>query len=243
MIPPKTYNIQFLKRQDLAKDTHSFFFKRPVDFEFIAGLYNRWTLPIEATDGRGNSRLFTISSSPLEKEYVSFPTKIVQSQFKKALLELKEGAQIQMFGPLGRFTLDENDNRTCVLLAGGIGITPFHSIIPYANAQKLTIPLILIASFSTPEEMVFYDELTQIAKENQNIKVIYTITRPQESQQQWTGETGRISDTMIKKYVSNVMDAIYYVVGPPAMLEGMKKVLLDMEIKEENIKVEQFTGY
>jgi ferredoxin-NADP reductase len=243
MIESKPYTLHFLKKVAVAKDTYSFYFSRPEEFEFTAGQYNRWTLPITATDGRGSSRFFTISSSPLEKDYLTITTKIIQSDFKKALLELKENDEIKIFGPMGEFTLDESDTRERIFIAGGIGITPFHSMLLYAGSNNLSLPLTLLASYSVPEEMVFYDELTQLAKAHSNIRIVYTITKPQESQIPWNGETGRVTEGMLKKYAKDVMQSVFYIVGPPPMVEGTKALLEQMKIPVANVRTEQFTGY
>lgn len=243
MIPPKNFTVKFIKKEEAALQTESFFFERPPDFEFIAGQYNRWTLPITANDRKGNSRLFSISSSPLGKDFVCLTTKLTGSDFKNGLLNLKEGDQIQMFGPMGRFVLDENDSRKKVFISGGIGITPFHSILNYVSGRELNMPITLLASFSTPEEMIFLDNLKQIENHKTNIKVVYSATRPEQSKIKWEGETGRIGENMIKKYVQNISESIFYVVGPPAMVESTKQMLLETNISLENIKVEQFTGY
>ena len=100
MVQSQTYTIPFISKKEIAKDTFSFYFSRPKEFEFIAGQYNRWILPTNATDGRGASRFFTISSSPNEKDFISLTTKIIQSDFKKSLLQLKEKDEIKIFGPM-----------------------------------------------------------------------------------------------------------------------------------------------
>jgi ferredoxin-NADP reductase len=242
MIDSKPYTIKFISKQELTKDTFTFAFERPNDFAFLPGQYNRWTLPIEATDKRGSSRYFTISSSPSDIDTLTVTTKIIQSDFKKALLNLKKNDEIKIFGPMGNFILDETTSKPRVLIAGGIGITPYHSMLTYAAAKKLTIPLTLLVSFSMPEEMVFYDELKKL-ESYPNIKIIYTITKPEESQTPWTGEKGRISEELIKKYVSDITNSLFYVVGPPPMEEATTKILKGMQIAEENILTEAFTGY
>ncbi len=243
MIPSQTYTTEFISKKEVAKDTYSFYFKKPKDFTFLAGQYNRWTLPITASDGRGASRIFTISSSPLENDYLSITTKVGMSDFKKFLWQLQENAQITIFGPMGQFTLDETDTRQKVLIASGIGITPFHSILLYAAAKNLAISLTLLVSFSTVEEAVFYNELTELGKTHPNIKIVYTITHPEESQSKWSGETGRISSEMIQKYVTNISQSVFYMAGPPPMVEGSKKLLAEINIAVKNLKVEQFASY
>lgn len=243
MIDPKQYTICFKSKEKIAKDTFSFFFERPEEFEFLPGQYNRWTLPLTATDKRGSSRFFTISSSPSKKETLIITTKMIQSDFKKALSELKEGDEIKIFGPMGNFVFDETNTKPRVLIAGGIGITPYHSMITYAASKNLTIPITLLVSFSIPEEMIFFEEFKKIEDEHNNIKIVYSITKPEDSQIQWHGEKNRITDEMIKKYVPNITNQFFYVVGPPPMEETITKLLKNLGIFEENIFTEAFTGY
>ncbi len=243
MIDSKPFTIHFRSKQEIAKDTYTFFFERPQDFEFLPGQYNRWTLPITATDGRGSSRFFTISSSPLEKKSLTVTTKIIQSDFKKALVQLKENDEIKIFGPMGNFILDETNTTPRVFIAGGIGITPYHSMITYAAANNLTIPLTLFVSFSTPEEMVFFEELKTIEEQHANMTIVYTITKPEESQTEWNGEKGRITQELIKKYVPSFNELLFYVVGPPPMEEATTQLLKDMQVPQGNILTEAFTGY
>jgi len=170
-------------------------------------------------------------------------TKQGQSDFKKAFFNLSSAEKIKFYGPMGGFVLQDEDIFDHVFLAGGIGITPFHSMITYVAGKKLKIPITLFVSFSVPEEMVFYEELTNIAKENQNIKIVYTITKPELSQKPWPGETGRFSEELIKKYISDITRPTYYIVGPPQMVEGTEKLLEQIGIAPEKVKVEQFIGY
>jgi len=158
-------------------------------------------------------------------------------------LNLKENDEIKIFGPMGNFILEETNTKPKIFIAGGIGITPYHSMITYAAEKNLMIPLTLFVSFSTPEEMVFFDELKKIGEEHNNIKIVYTVTKPENSQIPWKGEIGRISEVLIKKYVPDIVDTLFYVVGPPAMEEATTKMLKDMKIEEENILTEAFTGY
>ncbi len=243
MIDSQPYTIKFLQKKELAKETFVFYFSRPEGFKFTTGQYNRWTLPITATDGRGSSRFFTISSSPLDSNYLSLTTKIIQSDFKRALLELKENDEIKIFGPMGNFIFDETNTKPQIFIAGGIGITPFHSILQYVAAKNFIMPLTLFVSFSTPEEIVYFDELKQIEKQHNTIKIIYTVTKPENSQILWNGETGRISQELIQKYVPNFINCDFLIVGPPQMEEATKKLLIAMNIAEGNIMTEQFTGY
>ncbi len=242
-IAPQEFYLPFLKKEKVAKDTYAFYFDRSFrPFEFLPGQHVRVTLPIEHPDARGNSRLFSIASSPLEKKFSLIVTKIIQSSFKQALLQLIPGQKVHFLGPLGMFYLKEEIHSSHVFLAGGIGITPFLSMIPYAVEKKLTITIVLLASFSTMNDIIFYDRLTALARNNPYIKIVYALTHPKESES-WSGEIGRISKENIKKHVPEYEKALYYIVGPPAMVTAMIEIVKNMEIPKEQILRESFVGY
>jgi len=249
---PKDFVLHFVKKEQVAADTYTFYFDRTnvPDFTFIAGQYLKWTLPHDHPDERGTSRLFTISSSSLNTSFITLTTKIIQSTFKKALFALPSGAEMQCYGPMGRFIYDTSIVKPAVFLAGGIGLTPFHSILTSLVDAKLAQPIYFFVSFSTVEEVIFYDELMAVAQKNPQIHVIYTITHSDENpstssrKKEWTGQTGRVSKEMIEKYVGIGLDKnIYYLCGPKAMVDAMESTLKESGITQDLIKKENFVGY
>lgn len=243
---PVDFSLSLIKKEKVSQDAYAFYFDRTKnpDFEFRPGQYIRMTIPHENPDERGSNRLFSLITSPLDKEKIGITTRIIQSSFKKALASLSEGSQVQFSGPRGMFIFDETDIRPRVFLAGGIGITPFHSMLLYINEKKLSIPITFFASFSTVADIVFYDELMNFQKENPNIKIVYTVSRPEESGEPWSGETGRISQELIKKYVGDISKALYMVAGPSAMVQAMFEIVQTMGgVPQDQIKKETFTGY
>jgi ferredoxin-NADP reductase len=240
---PRDFELPFVKKEQIVKDIWTFYFSRKdTDVDFLAGQFIRMTLAIKEPDERGSSRTFSISSSPLDKEYLTITTRVLQSTFKQTLFNLAPGVSVSFFGPNGRFLLVE-ENKQYVFLAGGIGITPMHSMIRFASQANLKSTMMLFASFSSPEEMIFYDELVKISKDHQNITVIYTITKPEISQMSWTGEKGRISADLIKKYAPDFVNALFYVSGPPVMVDAMLSLVKEMGIPDERVKKEKFVGY
>lgn len=250
MIAPRDFILPFLKKEQVAHDAYAFYFDRikrgsavaeEPDLDFLPGQYVKMFLDVQNPDDRGSSRSFSIASSPLEKDYVMITTRIIQSAFKKTLANLTPGVQVKFFGPNGRFVFDDSETKPHIFLAGGIGITPFHSMLTYIAEKDIKIPITLFVSFSTVEEVVFYDELTNLAKEHPNIKVVYTITHPENSS--WRGETGRISEDMIKKYCPNFSDSLFYASGPPVMTDAMVELVKNMGIPDERVRKEKFVGY
>ncbi len=239
---PEEFFLPFVKKEQVAKDAFAFYFDRSKQaFDFIAGQYIRITLPHQNPDERGITRLFSIVSPPYDKQNLIITTRIIQSSFKKTLYNVTPDTQVKFFGPMGVFVLKEEEHNPRVFLAGGIGITPFHSMLLYANEKKLQFPITFFASFSTPEDVIFQQELESIAKQNPNIKVIYTVSHPENSS--WQGEKGRISEELIKKYVQNMSEPTYYIAGPPAMVLAMEELVKGMGVAQEQIKKEQFVGY
>lgn len=241
---PSDFYLPFIKKEKVARDTFAFYFDRKnIDLKFIPGQYIKMRIPHENADERGTSRSFSIASSPLNKENIFIITKIIQSSFKKRLNNLSVGQKVEFFGPLGSFLFKEEDTTPRVFLAGGIGITPFLSMISYANEKKLQIPITLFVSFSAVEEFIYYDYLTNIVKNNPSIKIAYTASRIEESQIPWNGETGRISQDLIKKYIVNIGFQKYFIAGPPAMVSAMEELVKGLNIPAEQIKKENFIGY
>lgn len=233
--------LPLVKKEKIAENTYSFYFDRAKqNLDFLPGQYIRMVLPLESPDDRGNSRFFTIASSPLEKDCIMITTKIIQSAFKKRLDKIRIGEGVQFFGPFGGFVLSEEDQKERVFLAGGIGITPYHSMIMFSSVKNLSIPITLFVSFSTFQEMFWYEKFSQIAKNNKNIKVIYTLTH---SDNNWSGEKGRITIDIIKKYVPDILEPSYYIAGPPAMVSAMEEIIESAGVASDKIFIENFLGY
>lgn len=241
-IKAHAFTLPFVKKELVAKDTFAFYFDRSKEqWDFHPGQYVRMMLPHENPDDRGTMRYFTISSSPLDTQYLRITTEVIQSSFKKHMFDLKKGQEVSFFGPNGEFYFLEQEKGVHVFLAGGIGITPFLSMIEYAVAKNITTPIYLFDAFSTVEEMIFYDHLKEISKQHPNIHIIFTISHPDGSD--WKGDTGRISEGLLKKYLQDVSIPLYYMVGPPPMVEASVKMVEELGVPEERILQEHFSGY
>ena len=186
-------------------------------------------LPVTNEKGRGNSRMFTIASSPLEKDYIFIVTRRGKSLFKKTLFNLKSHTSVKFYGPSGGLVLNELRKTPYIFLGLGIGITPFRSMIKYISQKNLNIPITLFVSFSKKENFCFYDELMDISKSNPNIKIIFSLTR--------------INDGLIKKYIKNINKHLYYIVGSPKAVLDLEEVVSGMGVSSDKISTEIFEGY
>jgi ferredoxin-NADP reductase len=135
-IPLAGFRTGLLSRNSVAEGTMAFHFARPKGFSFKAGQAADLTLlnPPE-TDSEGNIRTFSIASPPFE-EQLTFATRMRDTAFKRSLKVVPLGTEIQIAPPSGSFTLHKNANKPAVFLAGGIGITPFLSVIRQADPHS-----------------------------------------------------------------------------------------------------------
>lgn len=240
---PQEFYLPFIKKEQVSKDAFAFYFRREGNFDFLPGQYVRMYLPGTNIDGRGDLRPLTIASSPRDKNYLVVITRVIQSAFKKRLSELISGEKVKFYGPMGGFVLHEEEKNEQVFLAGGIGITPFLSMISYVNEKKLQLKITLFVSFSMVEDVIYKEKLEEIAQRNKNIKVVYTVTKPEELKLPWSGETGRISDELIRKYIKDPLEELYYIVGPPKMVSAMEELISTMGVSSQQVLIENFTGY
>jgi ferredoxin-NADP reductase len=226
----------------MAPLVYDFIFTTDSNLKFEAGQYLEWTLPIFKTDGRGNRRYFTIASSPTEKEIhlgVKIPS--VPSVFKKGLLDMKPGDTMLAGQLAGDFTLPHNTNRPIVCIAGGIGITPFRSMIKNIIDSGTKRDLTLLYASSDVSEFVYRDVFD--AAESLGVKTAYILSGAKEVPSSWQGPVGYITADMVKQNVSNYDKALYYISGPNIMVENYKKMLTGMGISRLNIVTDYFPGY
>ncbi len=224
--------LKLTEKKNETADVVTFLFEpSQPDFSWKAGQYLRYHLENPQSDDRGQNRYFTIASAPYQK-MVQITTRINQersSTFKTQLTNLSPGEEVEAVGPLGSFTLDD-PQQSYVFIAGGIGITPFHSIILDLNHQNLPINITLLYANRT-EEVVFKEELEKISSTHPEFKTNYFI-----------GET-KIDGPAIKHLVPNLQLPFFYISGPEPMMESFVGILTEMGVPEEHIKHDYFPGY
>jgi ferredoxin-NADP reductase len=230
-------------RREVAEQTIAFRFEKPARWTFKAGQFIDMTLlhPSE-TDAEGNTRAFSIASGPHE-ETLMVTTRMRDTAFKRTLKVAPIGTAVKIDGPFGDLTLPHSASRTLVFLAGGIGITPFRSMLVWAAREKLPHRIVLFYSNRRPEDAPFIEELQMLEQTNPNYKCIATMTAMEKSHRSWNGETGLINQEMLGKYLSDVGAPIYYVAGPPAMVKGLREMLRKAGVDDDDIRAEEFAGY
>ncbi len=231
-------------RRQVAQGTMSFAFDLGGQtFSFKPGQYLNATLsqPLYQND-EGSTRTFSIASSPRDP-FLMVATRMRGSAFKRSLAEMPLGSPVNINGPFGSFTLPQDAATPVVLVAGGIGITPFRSIVKHAAEQQLPHRLTLIYSNRTPEEAPFLDDLYGWEKANPRFRFIPTMTKPEASAQGWQGRTGYIDAAFVRDVLAGLNPFAAYVAGPPGLVQGVTKALLDASVPQDNIRTEEFDGY
>ncbi len=240
-MPP--YKTKLNAQKTLCAGTAAFYFEKPEDFQFQAGQFVNFTLlNTGGTDLEGNTRALSIASAPHERNLM-VAMRLRTTAFKRSLHSLPLGSELLLQGPYGWMTLPRDTTRPVVLLAGGIGITPFRSLI-WSEAESLSPrKILLVYSVRVPEEAAFVEELRAMEEYHKRYKLICTVTQPEKARTPWEGETGRISIEMLSKWIPDLSLPIYYIAGPPGMVSGVRRMLIGAGIAEEDIRAEEFCGY
>lgn len=242
LMPAEKFVLPFLRREQIVPGVHAYHFDRTArPFDFKPGQYLKIRLPHDNPDEKGVGRDFTIACSPTRKSEIVIMTKDGPSSFKQTLASLKAGHEVDFRAPFGSFVLPETASQPQILLTGGIGITPFISMVEYWVDKKIDFPLKLFASYSTPEEIILKDIFVKFDHEHPQFEYIPTVTHPDGSS--WNGETGRISKDLLEKYISDLRNCKYYIVGPQEMNIGLSELLDSLKISDKDIRLEDFFGY
>jgi len=237
------FQAKLKSRNLVAEGTMAFHFEKPASFVFIAGQFIDMDLlnPSE-TDTEGNTRGFSVASAPYE-DTIMVTTRLRDTAFKRVLKTMPLGTEVKIEGPFGDLRLHNSAKRAAVFLAGGIGVTPFRSILLDAANRKLPHHIFLFFSNHRPEDAPFLDELQSLGKQNANYKFIGTMTSMDKSKLPWQGERGIINKEMLDRHLQNAASPIYYIAGPPGMVKGLHSMLQGAGIDDDDIRTEEFTGY
>lgn len=235
--------LHLLHSREIAEGTREFTFERPEGFEYEAGqTIDLYLIDPPEMDDEGPVRTFSLVSAPHEPD-LKIATRMRDTAFKRALGNYESGHELAWDGPYGSFTLHKNAKMPAVFLSGGIGITPFISLLKRAAHEKLPHKIFLFYSNRRPENTAFLDELTELAHVNPNVTLVMTMTEMEKSSKPWQGETGFIDRAMLEKYVGDLAEPIYYLAGPPQMVAAMKGMAIAAGADEDKVRFEEFPGY
>lgn len=236
------YDVTLTGREEIAQCTLAVWFEKPAGFGFKAGQAIDLVLGDPQGSAQAGRHTFSLVSAPFQAELV-VATRLRDSAFKRTLNSLPIGAPARIEGPFGSLTLPSNPARPAVLIAGGIGITPFISMLRQAANDASTQRLLLVYSNRRPEDAAFLPELRELEQRNKSFRLVATMTQTSASSRPWTGETARIDADLLRRVTSDLSRPIYYVVGPPAMVEAVRAALSRVGADDGDIRSEAFYGY
>jgi ferredoxin-NADP reductase len=191
-------------------------------------------------DEKGPRRHISVVTSPNERGVLGLCTRLRETAFKRSLAEMPVGADVDVEQPKGDFLLPEDIEPPYVFIAGGIGITVFRCMLRFIAEEGLPYRVTLVYSNRDRESTAFLDELTELEQNNQNLRVVLTMT----DDKGWQGERRRIDAEFLRDHLGDDLDSFEYMVaGPPAMVEAMVETLQQARVPDEQVKPARFSGY
>lgn len=237
-VSPKGRFMLALKEiQEAAHDTYDFLFIPDRKFSFQPGQYMEWTLGHRYPDNRGNRRYFTIASSPGEN-MIRLGVKFYphSSTFKHALAQMEPGGQISVSHLAGGFVLPKDPKEKLVFIAGGIGVTPFRSMVQHLLDIRERRDIVVLYSNKTKKEVAYKDVFGRAASEL-GIQTLYAFTEEE------VEGAGPITPARILNAIPDYRGRTFYISGPRGMVEAFKKTLRELGVSPFKIKTDFFPGF
>jgi ferredoxin-NADP reductase len=228
---------ELVRTEHLQSDIFSIFFSKPARFRFTAGQFTEIVLPHDNADDRGIKRWFTISSSPSD-ELIAITTRFASehgSSFKKALRSLQPGDTVDLAEAMGDFVLPKSPNVPVVLVAGGIGITPVHSMLSWLAQEHETRNIHLLWSVRSEDDIIFQDTFRAAG-----VHATIVVSEPSDS---WGGERGQLTAAKILGLEKPSDETLFYLSGPEPMLEALTQDLQSHAVSARQIVTDFFPGY
>jgi glycine betaine catabolism B len=243
LVSPKNRVVLYLKeRRKIAPNAFEFIFSPDRKLAFAPGQYMEWTLGHEDPDSRGNRRYFTIASAPTETDlHVGVRFSDRSSTYKQAMLGMHRNDEIIAGQIAGDFTLPRNRTQPLVFIAGGIGITPYRSMVKYLLDTQRRRPITIFYIAHSVHDFVYKDIFEQASREL-GIRTIYITDSNEGMAPGWVGLSGPVKPKMIQTYAPNYRDAVFYISGPIGMVDSVKHMLRGMDIPGSQIKTDFFAG-
>jgi ferredoxin-NADP reductase/Na+-translocating ferredoxin:NAD+ oxidoreductase RnfD subunit len=243
IVSPKQKVVLTLKRKSkIASNVVDFIFKPSQKLAFEPGQYMELTLAHAKPDSRGNRRFFTIASSPTEDNlHLGVRFYANSSSFKKAMYGIDARAIMSAGQIAGDFTLPKDPKQKLVFMAGGIGITPFRSMLKYLLHMHQHRDIVLLYANRTADEIAYKDILSE-AQTKLGIKVFCMLTDTKAIPRNWPGFVGRIDQRMILQAVPDYQERTFYLSGPLDMVRAYERLLRNMHVRPDQIKKDLFPG-
>lgn len=228
----KVVKLKLLSKKQETSDVTSFIFEYPTEITYQAGQFFHYVLHHRPTDDRGSDRFFTNAAAPFEKKVMitTRETKDKGSSFKKKLFSLVEGKSIEVSNVSGDFVLADM-TKEYIFIAGGIGITPFRSMLVQFDHEGQMPKIALLYANKEAGNVVYKEELEMISKKYPQFTLQYVFS-PE-----------HIDEKKIKEVIPDFATKVFYISGPEPMVDALGEALKTMSLPEENLKQDWFPGY
>lgn len=233
----------FKHKVRLAPDAFDFVFEPGQHFQFEPGQYMEWTLRHDKPDSRGNRRYLTLASSPTEPE-LRIGVKFYPngSSFKHALSEITKHSQIMAAQLSGDFVMPKDQTQKLAFIAGGIGVTPYRSMIKYLTDKNERRDVKLLYSEKNHQELA-YTEVFEAARKQLGIETVYFLTGQTDALRDSRVRSGLIDAAAIKRELPDYLERRFYISGPRPMVTAIKHTLGELGVPARQIKTDYFPGY
>lgn len=236
------YTLTLERIEDIADGTKLFVFDRPADYDYKAGQYCAIRLAdLVEPDPKGAARSFSFSSSPYE-EKLAFAMRSGDSGYKKTFWSLKPGDTVEVTKAVGFFTEPEENDQPIVFLVGGIGITPVRSMLRQALHTGSQRDYTLFYANRFERDASFHDELKQLEQSLAHFRYVSVLSKAEDPVAPKNDERGYITGPMLEKYISNVPNCLYYMVGSGEFIDAMESMLAGFGVMKEQCFKDPFTG-
>ncbi len=228
------------KIQKISDSVYNYVFQPDKRFNFLPGQYMEWTLAGVPYDSRGNRRSLTIASSPTEEEiHVGLKYHLPASTYKTTFFNLKPGDAVYASQLAGNFTVDQAAKQKLAFIAGGIGITPFRSMVKYFTDNQLTKDIVLIYVIPDVEELAYNKEF--LAARQYGLKIIPVVTKTPNTR---AGVVhAKFNQELLVRLLPDYSERMFYISGPSTMVDATKTYLHNLHVERKMIKTDHFTGY
>lgn len=244
IVSPKTKLFPVLSEKlKIASHSVDFVFNPGQQFAYQPGQYMEWTLPHSNADSRGVRRYFTLASSPTEPDIrigVKFYKK--GSSYKQALLDIDQDSHIVASQIAGDFILPKNQNKKIVFIAGGIGVTPFRSMVKYLLDRNERRSVTMLYSARNAQDLA-YQDIWEEARQKLGFKITYFLTGSGLAKLEPYTRSGFINTQAIQAEIPDYQDCLFYISGTHAMVTSVQDALQVLGVRNNHIKIDFFSGY
>lgn len=208
-----------------------------LSFTFVPGQFLNATFWI---GGAKMNRSYSISSSPSQREYVDLTVRREpRGAVSRHIVDLlKVDDQIELGGPVGRFTFTGTESESIVLISAGVGITPMMSVTRYLTERSWPGDIFFLYTCHAPADFIFADEIGALERQNPKLHVAVTISKAEGTN--WKGRRGRITKDWLTQTVPDLTSRRIHLCGPPSMMDSTRAMLAELGVRPDSLKTEAF---